>query len=140
MIHSHHCVTISEVPRFLSQFLRYGCTGGVAAVVDLSMFILLLKINLPIAVAATASFLMAAVVNYGLTSRYVFDEDPEVFQFVRFLGAALIGLSVNVAVTVVATRELSLLPTSAKLLGIAIAFSLNFLMNQMFVFDPRRKR
>ena len=127
------------MPQFLSRFIRYGFTGGVAAVIDLSMFLLLLHM-LPIGIAAIISFFLAAAVNYRLSSRYVFDENPEISQFVRFLGGAIIGVSVNVGITILASARLSFPPTYAKLLGIAVAFSLNFAINQIFVFVPRGKR
>ena len=80
--------------RTLSQVVRYGLTGGAAAVVDLGLFSALCPAVLPVAPAATVSFLCAAVVNYVLTAKFVFKatfvagEFLKVFRF-RDCGSCL---------------------------------------------------
>ena len=119
------------------KFLRYLLTGGAAAVVDVGGFDLLLKGGLAIPAAAVASFCAAAVVNYLLTSRFVFRRTAHARGFVVFLAIAALGLLVNVGVTWAAAAQLPIAPVLAKVMGIGVAFALNFLLNAFVVFDGR---
>lgn len=120
----------------LSKILPYAMTGGVAAVVDAGGFALLVGEGLGVAVAGVLSFCTAAVVNYLLTSRFVFGREASARGFALFLSAALIGLSVNVGLTLLGFYMLGLQPVVAKLIGIGTAFFVNFLINLCFVFRP----
>lgn len=102
--------------------------------VDVGGFALLCLIPLSIAVAAVTSFLVAAVVNYMLSSRLAFDAVPSVRGFGVFLLAAVGGLVVNVSVTLLGTAYLSLAPVLAKVIGIGAAFLVNFWINLRVVF------
>jgi len=115
---------------------RYGLTGGAAAVVDLGLFALLCPAVLAVAPAATISFLAAVGVNYTLTSRFVFANSLNGKRFYRFFGFALLGLLINVSVTVVVARLAPVSPPLAKVTGIGVAFLFNYLFNAKFVFDP----
>lgn len=118
----------------LRKFSRYFVTGGVAAIVDAGGFAALHYLGVATPPAAIASFTLAAVVNFFLTARFVFGQRPTGRGFTLFLLAALIGLTVNVGVTVAAVELLGLLPVVAKIVGIGTAFSLNFLLNLLVVF------
>ena len=63
-----------SLARTFSRLVRYGMTGGSAAVVDLGLFSLLCPALLRVAAAAPLSFVCAAIVNYGLTTIFVFNE------------------------------------------------------------------
>ncbi len=121
----------------IGKFLRYVLTGGIAAVVDVCGFALLMRTGLPIPVAGTTSFCAAAIVNYLLTSRFVFRRASHSRGFAVFIGMAAIGLLVNVGVTWGAATRLPIEPLIAKIMGVGVAFLLNFLMNTFVVFSPR---
>jgi putative flippase GtrA len=126
--------------RTVSRLVRYGMTGGTAAVVDLGLFSILRPIYLPVATAATFSFVCAAVVNYILTTIFVFKEKFGAGRFLKFLAFAAVGLVLNVCVTVlVASGAPAPLPL-AKAVGIATAFLFNFWLNASFVFGPGDSR
>jgi putative flippase GtrA len=119
---------------FVSKLLRYGVTGGIAAVVDAGGFALLVSAKLSIVVAGCLSFCIAALVNYSLSSRFVFDREATLRGLAAFTAAALIGLMVNVGVTLLGVFTMGLPPLAAKLMGIGTAFIVNFLINLRFVF------
>jgi putative flippase GtrA len=123
---------------FLSQLLPYALTGGIAAILDAGGFALLVDAGLGIALAGVLSFCTAAVVNYLLTSRFVFRRARSVRGFVLFLCGALIGLSINVGLTMFGFYVLGLPPVVAKLIGIGTAFFANFVINLCVVFRPAR--
>ena len=83
----------------VAKFARYLLTGGAAAVVDVGGFALLHVAGVAPLPAAAASFAVAAVVNYLLTSRFVFHHRGLGWRFPLFLLGALVGLFVNVGVT-----------------------------------------
>jgi putative flippase GtrA len=122
------------------QFAGYLLTGGAAAVVDAGGFALLLQAGIAMLPAATASFLVAAVVNFQLSARFVFRQKPTGRGFLLFLAGALIGWAVNVAVTVTVARLFGVPPVLAKIVGIGLAFSINFLLNRLVVFRVRALR
>ena len=123
---------------FLSKLLPYAMTGGTAAVIDAGGFALLVNAKLGVAVAGILSFCAAAVVNYLLTSRFVFSHEASLRGFTLFFSAALIGLSINVGLTLLGFYVLGLEPLVAKLIGIGTAFFVNFLINLRVVFRPAR--
>lgn len=114
--------------------MRYFFTAGTAAVVDVGGFAFLRVFLIPIAVAAVASFCVATVVNYVLTSRIVFKQVPTVRGFGLFFVAAVGGLTVNVSVTLIGSLYLGIAPVLAKIIGVGTAFLLNFWLNLRIVF------
>ena len=121
----------------ISSFVRYFITAGLAALVDLAGFWVLLRYSGSVIVAAMVSWFIAAMVNYALTSRFVFKRDLTWRAGVRFVAGALFGFSVNICVTLGCSIWLGVYPPLAKIAGIAIAFGVNFAVNVLWVFDPR---
>ena len=119
-----------------SKLVRYGVTGGIAAIVDAGGFALLLAAGLAVWGAGTLSFGIAALVNYGLSSRFVFARSATAQGFALFFVAALIGLSVNLGVTLLGVYLVGLVPIVAKIVGIGTAFLVNFALNLLVVFRP----
>ena len=118
----------------LVKLMGYGVTGGIAAIVDAGGFALLLRAGFSIAAAGTASFCIAAVVNYALSSRFVFAGRASAPGFALFFVVALIGLAVNLGVTLAGVYWLGLPPLPAKIAGIGVAFLVNFALNLRIVF------
>jgi putative flippase GtrA len=118
---------------FRNKLVRYFFTAGAAAIVDVGGFAILCRF-LPIAAAATTSFCAATVVNYLLSSRYVFDKTPTLRGFGLFFVAAVGGLLLNVSVTLVGSLYLGVAPVLAKTIGVGTAFLCNFWLNQRIVF------
>jgi putative flippase GtrA len=123
--------------RTVSQFGRYILTGGGAALIDLAIFAYLSAGIMPIPAAATCSFIVAAVSNYILTSLFVYKTKLDVRRLSLFVAVATIGLLINVSVTVIVVRSISIIPVAAKVIGIGAAFLINFTANTMFVFRTR---
>jgi putative flippase GtrA len=121
----------------LIKFARYFVTGGVAAIVDAGGFALLHNFGgLATPPAAVVSYAVATIVNFQLTARFVFAQKASGRGYLVFLSAALVGMMVNVGVTVCTERLFGLPPVVDKIIGIATAFSINFMLNLMVVFRP----
>jgi putative flippase GtrA len=119
---------------FAQKLLQYAVTGGIAAVVDTGGFVLLVTAKVSIVVASCLSFCIAALVNYNLSSQFVFNREATVRGFLPFMAAALFGLMVNTGVTLLGVFLVRLPPPAAKVMGIGIAFFVNFLINWRIVF------
>jgi putative flippase GtrA len=122
------------LPPLLQKFVRYFFTAGTAAIVDVGGFVLLIEAGMHLVVAAILSFTVAAVVNYLLTSRFVFAQEASVKGFLLFFAAATVGLLVNVSITVLLATYSGFPAPLAKLTGVGIAFLFNFLTNATVVF------
>ncbi len=119
---------------FTHQIARYVLTGGLAAVVDIGLFHVLVTGGAGALPAAIGSFLIAAVVNYVLTSTLVFRvRRRSARQAALFLGFASIGCAANSGLTVIIFNA-GATPALAKTLAIGAVFFLNFLMNRFIVF------
>lgn len=116
------------------KLARYVVTGGTAAVVDAVLFVSFVRFGLPIGPAAAVSFCISAWVNYRLTSRFVFGRKPTHSGFGLFMAAALVGVTINVLVTLAGVHLLGWPALGAKLLGTGTAFLANFALNSFVVF------
>lgn len=121
-------------PRVARQLAGYFCTAGTAALVDVAGFVLLLSQGMTVLAAATCSFAIAVIVNYLLSSRFVFKSEASGRQFLLFAAAAMLGLAVNVGITYLKITHFDLAPALAKMAGIGTAFFVNFTVNKALVF------
>jgi putative flippase GtrA len=69
----------------------------------------------------------------------VFGTRPSPRGFAPFLAGALVGLVVNVAITLAGVAFFGTPPVVAKMVGIGVAFLVNFAINAVFVF-PQQAR
>jgi putative flippase GtrA len=109
-------------------------TGGIAAIVDAGGFALLQKYGLATLPAAVVSYAVATIVNFQFTARFVFAQKTSARGYLMFLMAALLGMMVNVSVTLCTARLFGFPPVVAKIIGIGTAFSINFFLNLFVVF------
>lgn len=124
---------------FSNRFFRYFVAGGLAAIVDAGGFALLSHVGIEILVAASISFIVAAVVNYQISCRYVFNSKPIGNVFVKFLMIASLGMLVNVAITMAIIHSWAVLPVVAKVIAITITFIINFFLNNYIVFTNKTR-
>ncbi len=129
---------LRHAPPVVQKLVGYFFTGGAAAVADAGGFQLLVMTHAPVLVCAVLSFCAAAVVNFWLTSRYVFAAEFQWRRLGAFLIFAVMGLVINASVTTVVAASLPVPAIVAKLCGIGTAFLFNFLFNLLFVFRTRR--
>ncbi|WP_022683564.1 GtrA family protein [Sphingobium bisphenolivorans] len=116
----------------------YFLVGGCAAILDLSIFYLLIRQELSTAIAAITSFLIAALANYLLSSMIVFQADLSLRRLGSFMAGASAGLLMNSALTVALADIRGLEPILSKAIAIGITFAFNFSINSFLVF--RRPR
>lgn len=122
------------------RFIGYGMTGGTAAIVDFGLFLVFEGVfGIAVPLAATGSFLIAALVNFAISSLLVFKTPLTPRRFMRFLSVASIGFTINVGVTWL-LYELRGDPVLAKAIGIGTAFVFNYVAHSFLVFGrPENK-
>ncbi len=118
-----------------ARFARFLVTGGIAAIVDISVFSLLYGQGMPGLWAAAGSFLAAATVSYVLASIVIYSRRPGLQMLARFLAAYLLGLGINVSVTMLGLGWLGLPPALAKAGGIGVACIFNFAVMNFVLFS-----
>jgi putative flippase GtrA len=122
----------------LGEFLRYLVTGGTAFIVDAGGFAMLNALGVPVLPAAAASFTAAAIVNYALTSAFVFGATRRsAGQVLGFLAVALVGLALNSLLTAGFHAWLGIPAPLAKVAAIAVTLLWNFTANKRLVFRPQ---
>ena len=135
-------MTALRTPALVRQALGYLLVGGLAAVVDIGLFHLLVSRVEGVLLPAVASFTAAAVVNYSLSSVWVYRRQwCSLRRATQFFLFALVGLCLNAGATWWLVHMFAVAPTLAKIGGVGIAFGANFLMNTFIVFraedDPQ---
>lgn len=126
---------------YLLQFLAVGASGVVVNLVALSVLVWLgLSESLSLAGGIAVSLVSNFLLNRRFTFSYARDANP-LLQFAGFLGASLVGMSVNFGVSMYLLHSvLPDVPRSiylASLAGIASGMLFNFLGNRYIVFRKR---
>ena len=121
---------------------RYFLVGGVAAGVDIGLFLLFAKgLGLPYLRVAAATFVIATLVNYILSVRFVFRSGQ---RFGRRWEIALVyvvsgvGLALNQAILFACVEMAHLGLLLAKLTATGTVFFWNYLARRFFVFGSGR--
>jgi putative flippase GtrA len=130
---------------FFAEFrriARYFVVGGVAACVDIGLFMLFAQyFGLPYLRVSAASFVVATLVNYLLSIRFVFVSGQ---RFRRRWEVALvflvsgIGLALNQAILAVCVESLKLSLLFSKLGATGVVFFWNYFARRVFVFGAAR--
>lgn len=119
---------------FNNRLVRYAFAGGSAAVVDVGGFAFLASVGVPIVPAAISSFLAATVVNFLLSSQWVFDARVSVGRYALFFLGTLASLLVNVTVTSIGVICLGLPRGFSKMGAVATTFLMSYWINARLVF------
>ena len=125
------------MPARNGQLIRYAAAAGSAAVVDVGGFTQLTALHTPTVLAAACSFLTATVVNFLLSSRWVFQQQASLRGYALFLSGSLFSLLVNVSVTSILVIHFVLPRGLSKLLAVAATFLLSYSINARLVFRSR---
>jgi glycosyltransferase involved in cell wall biosynthesis len=118
------------------QFVAYSVVGGVAATVNLLIFLLLNSIGISLKIAAPIAFFVAAAVNYLLSVLLVFRHKARwgnALEILVYCVVVLGGAAFDLFVTNLFVN-LGNPPAIAKLIPIALLLLFNFLGRRYLVF------
>ena len=120
---------------------RYFVVGGTAACVDIGLFMLFAgALGFPYLRVAAVTFVLATLVNYALSVRFVFVSGE---RFTRGWEVALVfavsaaGLALNGAILWACVERLALPLLAGKLVATGSVFAWNYLARRHFVFAVR---
>ena len=122
----------------LRRIARYFVVGGVAACVDIGLFVLFAQhYGLPYLRVAAMTFVIATLVNYALSVRFVFVSGVRFrrrWEIALVFAVSAIGLALNQAILALAVEaaRMGLLP--AKLAATGVVFFWNYFARRRFVF------
>jgi putative flippase GtrA len=122
----------------LRRIARYFVVGGAAACVDIGLFLLFAQqFGLPYLRVAAATFVIATLVNYFLSVRYVFVSGVRFrrrWEIALVFVVSAIGLAVNQAILALAVEvaRMGLLP--AKVSATGAVFFWNYFARRRYVF------
>jgi putative flippase GtrA len=121
---------------------RYFLVGGSAAVVDIGLFMLFAQhLGMPYLRVAVASFVVATLVNYLLSIRFVFVSGQRFrrrWEVVLVFAVSLVGLGINAAILWACVEEAHFPLLLAKVAATGVVFFWNFLARRLLVFGALR--
>ena len=120
------------------KIVKYFLVGGSAAIVDISLFVIFAKfLQYNYLLVGLFSFIIATLVNYILSIKYVFESGAKHTQkkelaLVYFVSA--VGLLFNLLILYISIDILALEMVISKLLATGIVFFWNYLIRKYFIF------
>lgn len=135
----------------LVQFIRYVFVGGAATVVDwvssaLIFFLVFGSAAKYALLSNAAGFLLGLIVNFLISTVWVFGESKVKSKAAEFLGFAAIGL-VGLLITLLVTKlfevtlgdQTKLFQIFAKVVSTAISFFWNFFARKYLLYNKKRE-
>lgn len=133
-----------ERPGSLSRvrrFLRYTGVNLVTVTVDYAIFLGITHHYDTPTRASIVAYLVALVLNYWLSKRFVFGTDgshkSEHRLFIEFVVTGLLGLVLTAVVTGIGVHALAWSPAKAKTVAVLICFVVLYAIRSRLVFTPR---
>lgn len=116
--------------------------GGVSACVDIGLFLAFAQgLGLPYLRVAAASFIIATLVNYFLSVRFVFASGQRFarrWEIVMVYLVSGVGLALNQAILFLCVEMVQLGLLLSKLMATGTVFFWNYLARRFFVFGSGR--
>lgn len=130
----------------LGSASRFAGVGLIGLATDLLVFQLLIAAGFGLGMSHAGSFVVAAIVNYILNSRWAFAhkaadrQKRDWMRFARFMTICLLAFSLRGGVIACAVQLFGWPPQAALVLGIGAAAIVNYFGNAFFVFPSVNSR
>lgn len=123
------------------RFLRYTGVNLVTVTLDYAVFLGITHAYGTPTRASIAAYMVALLLNYWLTKKFVFGTDgshkSEHRLFIEFVITGLLGLVITAAVTGLGVHYAGFSPTKAKTIAVLICFVVLYAIRSRLVFTPR---
>ena len=117
----------------IGRVAKFGVVGFAGILINTSvLYLLSRRLGLPLVLSAGVAVELAVISNFLLNSAWTFASSPSLPRFAKFNVASLAGLGVNIAGVWLLTR-LGLYLLAADLIGIALAFAVNYAFSVLWV-------
>lgn len=139
MLHKlYNNLFINRTNNLIIQLIRYTIVGGLAFIVDfILLFILTEYIKLHYIVSATCSFLVGLLINYYISTLWIFKSriKNKQIEFSLFTLIGLFGLVLNDILIYFFTEKFQIHYMSSKFVTAIIVYLWNFLGRKYFIFN-----
>ncbi len=129
---------VNETNNWMAQLFRYVIVGGIAFVVDYGLlFVLTEYLHFHYLVSATISFIAGLIVNYAISTSWIFRHSKLENKWMEFLIYSLIGvvgLLVNNGMLYLLTDYLHIHYMFSKLITAAVVMVWNFVGRKVILF------
>jgi putative flippase GtrA len=130
--------TPQNVPLSLkTQAMRFIITGGLSAIVDFGLYILLLKLGLHVNVAKTLSFIVGTTTAYLINRRWTFQAQPSRARFFAVMALYALTYAVQVGINYLFYQEFagrSWQVPAAFVIAQGTATVINFVVQRAVIF------
>lgn len=134
-------ILFGKTTNLFIQFFRYTLVGRLAFVVDLVLlFVLTEYAHWHYLVSATLSFLAGLLVNYILSTQWIFRSSKiknKKIEFILFGLIGVIGLGLNNVLLYFFTDLIGLYYMLSKLITAVLVYAWNFLGRRYFLFNAK---
>ena len=140
---------VGDTDNTLIQFFRYLFVGGFAFVVDFAVSFLLFRFAFGEQkefgwIANSLSFVAGLIVNYLISTFWIFKKsnvDNKLVEFISFAGIGVVGLLITIGITKLFEVWLgdttSLFQIIAKLVSTAVSFLWNFFARKILLYSKK---
>jgi putative flippase GtrA len=121
----------------LQQLSRYFLTGGIATIIDVSMFSLLQQLEIYYVYALCISYFFGLTTNFWLSRNYVFGVywQNGLLQYLVFAAIALNSLLANLGMIQLLVNELKCQPIPARIISAGCIVFLSFIGHKLYSFS-----
>jgi putative flippase GtrA len=123
------------------QLYRYTFVGGVAFIVDFGLlFVFTHFFNIYYLLSATLSFLVGSVINYELSTRWIFKERTFINKNVERILFVIIGCSgllLNAGIIFVFTEVFGFVYLVSKMISATLVYVWNFAIRKFTLFNKK---
>lgn len=135
-----HRLFVYKTNNLLIQLIRYTIVGGLAFVVDFGLlFVLTEYAGLHYILSATCSFLAGLLVNYYISTAWVFESafKSKQIEFTLFALIGVVGLGLNDLLIWIFTENFQIYYMLSKLITAVLVYLWNFLGRKYLVFNKQ---
>jgi putative flippase GtrA len=122
------------------QLIKYGISGGVGAVIDFSLYTLIITTTqLNFLIANFISFSLGTIVVYYFQKNWTFqyNKKPQDYVITKFISVVIITFILNNIILIICVNFLLINPISSKIIQIIISFFWGYSINKIFVFKVK---
>ena len=131
---------IAETSNFWTQLFRYVIVGGLSFVVDYGLLYALTEwAGMHYLLSATLSFVAGLLVNYFISTCWIFHKSKlnnKLAEFLIYSIIGVVGLLFNNLLLYVLTDHLHLYYMLSKLIAAAVVLGWNFVGRKLILFKP----
>ena len=120
--------------KLIKQLFRFGVVGGIAFLIDFSLFAILTHLGMHYLIAQIISFSISLIFNYIASIKWVFDAKKQTpKEMIIFVLLSVIGLGINELLLYIGIDKLNIHELIVKLFATAVVMVFNFITRKLII-------